>query len=95
MIRIIDDRDTGKTKELLKECSIDGGLFICEHPEKVFDKCKAYDIDSSKIISCGYNNYKKYLELSNNVYIDEIESFVKYLLGNNNLLGYTLTKEGK
>ena len=95
MIRIIDSRDTGKTKELLRECSIDGGLFICKHPEKVFEKCKAYDIDSTKIIPCGYNNYKKYLDLTKNVYIDELELFANYSLNDCNLLGYSLTMEGK
>ena len=44
MIAIIDKVDSGKTRKLLNACSQVDGLFICAHPERALDKCKAYDI---------------------------------------------------
>ena len=95
MFRVIDGRDTGKTKTLLNECSKTGGVFICKHPYKVVDKCYSYDIDSSGILSLGYDDALKYLkkETDKNVYIDEIEEFVNFIIGDNNLKGYSLTNE--
>ena len=95
MFRVIDRRDTGKTKTLLKECSITGGIFICKHPYKVVDKCYSYGIDSSNILPLGYSDALKYLkkEIDKNVYIDEIEEFVSFIIGSSNLKGYSLTNE--
>ena len=45
MIRIVDGRDTGKTKKLLEECSRTGGIYVCAHPERVLEKCRAYGLD--------------------------------------------------
>ena len=96
MYRVIDGNDTGKTRKLLTECGSDG-LFICAHPERVTDKCKAYGIPLVKAI--GYDDFKYLLmegELYNDnddrpVYIDELEKFVNYCIPY--LAGYTLTNE--
>ena len=95
MIRIIDGRDTGKTRTLLQECSIDGGVFICKHPTRVVNKCSEYGIDFSNIYPVGYDEALKYLKKKSNVniYIDEIEEFLKYIMPENLIKGYTLTNE--
>ena len=55
MYKVIDGNDTGKTRKLLTECGADG-IFVCAHPERVFDKCRAYGIQPVKAI--GYNDFK-------------------------------------
>ena len=92
MYKVIRDRDTGKTKELLKKCSETGGVFVCKHPEKIWDKCKAYDIDYTKITPIGYNAIWDIVD-DQLVYIDELESFISTYL-NINLGGYSMTLEG-
>lgn len=92
MIRIIDKRDTGKTKKLLEECSKEGGIFICKHPERILDKCFVYDILFSNITPCGYDEALKLIKrkTDKNIYIDELEEFLNFLF-NNKLSGYSKT----
>lgn len=95
MLRIIDDRDKGKTRALLEECSKTGGIFICKHPNRVLDKCYSYGIDSSNILPLGYDEALKCLkkEMNKKVYIDEIEEFISLLFENNTIMGYSLSKD--
>ena len=101
MIRIVDGRDTGKTKKLLEECSRTGGIYVCAHPERVLEKCRAYGLDYWKILPMGYKDFilKKYTQYGDNIYIDELELLTKELIriidGNNTLAGYTVTMEDK
>lgn len=96
MYRVIAGNDTGKTKELLTECGADG-IFVCAHPERINEKCRAYNIPEVKAI--GYDDFKYLLiegELYNDnddrpVYIDELEKFVNYCVPY--LAGYTLTND--
>ena len=81
MVKFIDSRDSGKTRKLLSSCCEDPkALFVCAHPYRVLDKCRAYGIPCVEAI--GYDEYIKALEkkdsiLDNrNIYIDEIEKFV-------------------
>ena len=91
MFKIIDIRDSGKTRKLLTECSKDEkALFVCAHPGRVVDKCKAYGLPN--VDSIGY---KEFIEMQDdeftknrNIYIDELELYVKELV---NLKGYSLT----
>ena len=77
MIAIIDKVDSGKTRKLLKMCSLANGLFICAHPEKVLDKCKAYDINPVK--SASFAQIPDLLDKEDDVYIDDIDKLVKFL----------------
>ena len=95
MYRVIDGNDTGKTKKLLTECGTEG-LFVCLHPERVPDKCRAYGIPVVRAI--GYDEYLGMLKVDDfynmeeenlPVYIDELERFVNYRIPY--LAGYTLT----
>ena len=100
MLRIIDGRDTGKTKKLLEECSRTGGLFVCAHPDRVFEKCRSYGFDYSKVIPSSYDDFlfRKTVMYDNMIYIDEIEKLINRLIkvvdnNDNKLGGYTLTVE--
>ena len=96
MYRVIAGNDTGKTKKLLTECGA-AGLFVCAHPERAADKCKAYGIPIVNAI--GYEDllnrikiedfYNDYDETP--IYIDELEKFVNYAFPY--LAGYTLTND--
>ena len=78
MIAIIDKVDSGKTRKLLKMCSLADGLFICAHPEKVLDKCKAYDIKPA-VRSASFAQIPDLLDKEDSIYIDDIDKLVKFL----------------
>ena len=60
MYRVIDGNDTGKTRKLLTECGKKtNALFVCAHPQRVPEKCKAYGIPLVKAI--GYEDYAQQL----------------------------------
>ena len=90
MFRVIDKKDTGKTRKLLEECSKNNGLFICEHPEKVLDKCKAYGIELN-FTYAGYD--KSFKNITRPIYIDELEKYVLYNSRKSNISGYSLSTE--
>ena len=96
MYRVIDKRDTGKTRKLLEECAYNHGVFVCKHPHKVKDKCLAYGINYSDIVEVlGYDAYlmrASFKEPHPEIYVDELELFVKHCM-EGKLGGYTLTNE--
>ena len=101
MFRVVDSVDTGKTRKLLEECAKNHGVFVCKHPERIEEKCKAYGIDVSNIgVITGYNEYKATLvgvsstdeSLVSKVYIDDLEDFIDFIV-NDKLSGYSLTIE--
>lgn len=105
MFRVVDKRDTGKTRKLLEECAKNKGIFVCAHPERVVDKCAAYGVNFTDIAKvCGYEDYLGMKEtlgdvlsaVDNNipVYIDELEEIGRRVIGYR-LAGYGLTIEGK
>lgn len=89
MFKVIDGNDTGKTRKLLMECSDHNGLFVCNHPERVKEKCIAYNINPIPE-SIGYNDLI-YYDGRKPVYVDELEKLITYILPN--VEGYTLTKD--
>lgn len=92
MYRVIDKRDTGKTKKLLKECVYNEGVFVCRHPERVQEKCIAYGLDFTKIKDVySHANFIKRYKGSDPVYIDELEKLVLNLVPSMN--GYSITAE--
>lgn len=96
MYRVIAGNDTGKTRKLLTECGTEG-LFVCAHPERIANKCKAYNIPVVKAIDYEeLINRIKVEDLYNMsdeepIYIDELEKFVNYAFPY--LAGYTLTND--
>ena len=77
MIAIIDKVDSGKTRRLLRMCSLTDGLFICAHPERVLDKCKAYNI--KPVRSASFSQITDIINKEDNIYIDDIDKLVKFL----------------
>ena len=93
MYRVIDKRDTGKTRKLLEECAYSGGVFVCKHPDNVRSKCIAYGIDFSRIqYVYSYEDFINNYRGNNPVYIDELEVFMNNLY-KGIINGYTLTNE--
>lgn len=96
MYRVIDKRDSGKTKKLLEECAKNHGVFVCRHPNNVRDKCEAYGIRYFDIVDVlGYEDYlikDDYDNLNPKIYIDELELFTQYCV-HGRLGGYSLTEE--
>ena len=77
MLAIIDKVDSGKTRRLLRMCSLTDGLFICAHPERVLDKCKAYDI--KPVRSASFSQIPGMIDKEDDIYIDDIDKLVKFL----------------
>ena len=77
MIAIIDKVDSGKTRKLLNACSQVDGLFICAHPERVLDKCKAYGI--RPVRSASFSQIPDITDKEDSIYIDDIDKLVKFL----------------
>lgn len=96
MYRVIDGNNTGKTFRLLQECGRNNGLYVCEHPERAGEKCAAYGLPIVRAI--GFDDWERIardetgaIDLSMDIYIDELEKFVKFFIPY--LKGYTLTNE--
>ena len=77
MIAIIDKVDSGKTRELLNACSQVDGLFICAHPERVLDKCRAYDI--KLVRSASFSQAIDLIEKEDKFYIDDVDKLINFL----------------
>lgn len=88
MIRIIDGRGTGKTRKLMMTAEANKGVIVCSHPQAMMEKAHYYGVTGVEFIS--YVDYvNKLYDVYKDVYIDEIELFVRFLGGN--LSGYTLS----
>ena len=77
MIAIIDKVDSGKTRKLLNACSQVDGLFICAHPERVLDKCNAYEIKSVR--SSSFSQVVDLIEKEDKFYIDDVDKLINFL----------------
>lgn len=88
MYRVIDKKDTGKTRKLLTECAKNKGVYICRHPNRVQDKCLAYGIPL--VDAYGFDELKL-VPLDKPLYIDELELFAQSNI--RNLAGYALSEE--
>lgn len=93
MYQIIDDRGTGKTSRLLLLAKENNGIVICKEPDKLREKAYAYGITGVDYISYyGYYQIIKEDEITGkNIFIDELEEFLKYITGKE-IKGYTLCK---
>ena len=88
--RIVEGRGTGKTKKLMVAAKENNGILVYHNPSAMHSKALAYGLTGFDIIS-----YKDYFEsnydLEKKIYIDELEIFVKCLIGDDNFSGYTLS----
>lgn len=97
MIRIIDDRSTGKTSRLMLLAKENNAYFVCGNPRAMKYKAEAYGIQGINFISYGefiieYCRNKNYQH--EKFVIDELEMFLeREIFPNNSLVGYTMSKE--
>lgn len=90
MIRIIDDRSTGKTSQLMLWAKEYNATFVCSNPKAMEYKAQKYGIEGIEFIS--YEKFSTILNHEKNYVIDEMENFIKSAFGNS-LIGYTLSIE--
>ena len=90
MIRIIDDRGTGKTSRLMLIAKEQNATFVCANPQAMEYKAKAYGIEGIEFMS--YEKFSTVLNHPDNYVIDELENFVKSAFGNN-FTSYTISAE--
>lgn len=88
MYRVIDNKDTGKTKKLLTMCAQNNGVYVCRHPNRVPDKCLAYGLPL--VEAYGFDEIQS-IPNDKPLYIDELELFAQSSL--QNLAGYALSKD--
>lgn len=95
MIRIIDDRSTGKTGRLMLLAKDTGALFVCENPYAMKQKAHAYGITGIDFIS--YYDFLDGNKLrgmrDKPVVIDEMETMVKYQNPSLKVIGYSISKD--
>ena len=88
MIRVIDEQGSGKTGRLMLIAKENNATFVCSNPQAMEVKARAYGISNIKFIS--YHDFVTSYE-PGNVVIDEAEQFVQSIIGDNHLIGYSLT----
>ena len=90
MYRIIDKRSSGKTSRLMMLAKENNGIIVCGNPHAMKNKANSYGIVGIDFIS--YNQYlNKDFDLNKDIFIDEIETLMKFL--SFNIKGYTLSSE--
>ena len=94
MYRIIEGRGTGKTSRLMLLAKENNATFVCNNPDAMRYKAKAYGIEGINFISYG-EFLAHYRDYSHQKYVvDEMERFIQdALFYRNELVGYTLSIE--
>ena len=90
MIRIIDDRSTGKTSQLMLLAKEYDATFVCSNPKAMEYKAQKYGIEGIEFMS--YEKFSTVLNHEKNYVIDELEDFIKSAFGNS-LIGYSISKD--
>ena len=88
MIRIIDERGSGKTSRLMLLAKENNATFVCSNPSAMKVKAQAYGLTDINFIS--YHDFVTSYEEGNFV-IDELELFIQAIMGVNQLIAYSLT----
>ena len=95
MYRIIDNKSSGKTHQLMEIAKANNAMFVCSNPRAMEAKAHAYGI-----VGIDFVDYYAFLDhagkdIGSNYVIDEIEAFFEYACRfhgiNGELTGYTLT----
>lgn len=97
MIRIIDDRGTGKTSQLMLLAKEHNAYFVCNNPRAMKYKAEAYGITGINFISYGEfitEYYRNGSYQHDKFVLDELEVFLnREIFPNDSLIGYTMSKE--
>lgn len=93
MIRIIDERGTGKTSQLMLIAKENNAIFVCSNPSAMKAKARAYGIDGIDFVS--YSDFIHSYDPDIQSYVvDELEEFINSIFSSGpQLIGYTLSKE--
>lgn len=91
MIKIIDNKSTGKTGRLMLLAKESNGIIVCSNPERFSRKALNYDLVGISFISYEdyITNLSQYTE--RNIFIDEVSDFLKHI-SNFSIRGYTESK---
>ena len=89
IFRIIGERASGKTSQLMLIAKEKGANYACMNPYAMREKASAYGLTGINFISFSDLFTGEYMDQP--VVIDELELFVKYYT-DCKLIGYTLTK---
>lgn len=89
MNRIIDERSTGKTRQLLQYAHDNHLIVMCARPDRMQQKAIAYGL--SGVTCIAYTSYAD--EIPGPYVIDELEQFMEYCMSTSSapFVGYTLT----
>lgn len=87
-MHIIDKNCSGKTSRLLLLAKENQGVVVCKNPKRTLDKAVSYGI-----IGVDCMSYEDYFNSGSDkpVFIDELDSFLKYL--DFYVTGFTLTED--
>lgn len=91
MIKIIDNRGTGKTSRLLLLAKENDGVIVCSNPEAMREKSYRYGIVGIDFITYEHYLYNYDVDDARPIYIDEIDQLLKCF--DACISGYTLSKE--
>ena len=83
MFIVSGEKGTGKTRALLEKAQSEGGIIVCENPDKMRDRAHRYGITGLDIV--GYGDI--YLA-GKPVYIHDINKFIEHNMPE--AKGYTL-----
>lgn len=90
MHRIIREKSSGKTRELLELAREQGAIVICSNPQAMKEKALAYGITgvqyASYIEACNY-----YFSVDTPILIDELDEFLKVF--DKNVVGYSISED--
>ena len=87
MIRIIEEKNSGKTRKLMEACADNYGVFVCANPYAAREKAHAYGIVGIRDF-ISYEQFMSDIYAYTNYFIDELENMFKNRVG-----GYTISLE--
>lgn len=89
MIKIIDERSSGKTSRLMLLAKENDGILVCKDPIKMRDR--AYDYGLVGINFMSYEDFHFNYFFDCPVYIDNVDEFLKFK--NKDIVGFTLSED--
>lgn len=93
MYQIIDGRGTGKTSRLLLLAKEMKKPIICANPYAMREKAHAYGIVGVEIYSYYDAVESDMTPFFDGYLIDELTAFTEYVMHNNKMLGFSLSKD--
>lgn len=92
MLRLIGNRCTGKTRQLMQFAKDNNAIFVCSNPYSMMQKAENYGI-----IGLRFMSYFEFLthnkEMTDNVVVDEAEMLLRSINPSIKLIGYNLSEE--